>query len=105
MPSPTPRRLAPIALLALCLGAPTVFAQAPRCAPGRSLVELQQGPGTPMVPYRVRVTRRCLSRAQIARLRGPYACHPADRRGVITCVALVPRMAPRPDRPAPGSDR
>ena len=105
MPLPTPRPSVFTALLALCLAAPTAFAQTPRCAPGQTLVELQQGPGTPMVPYRVRVTRRCLSRAQIARLRGPYGCHRANRRGVITCVALVPQAPPRPAQGMPPTDR
>ncbi len=105
MPTTPSRPVAHIALLALGLWAPTSFAQPRRCEPGRTLVELRRGPGTPSVPYRVQVTRRCLSRAQIARLRGPYACHPADRHGVITCVALVPRMSPRPDRASPSPGR
>jgi len=102
MPSKTRFVLAPVALLALCLWPRTVPAQPRRCPPGRVPVELRQGPGTPMVPYRVTTTRQCLTRSQIARLRGPWSCHPVGRQGVVTCVALVPRMAPRPE-PGPPS--
>ena len=93
------------ALLPLCLAPRLAIAQPPRCPPGRTPVELQEGPGTPMVPDRVRVTRRCLTPRQIARLRGPHSCHRADRRGVVTCVALVPQMAPLPDTTQPRLER
>ena len=94
-----------LALLTLCLGPRLAIAQPPRCPPGQTPVELREGPGTPMVPYRVRVTPRCLTPRQLARLRGPYSCHRADRRGVVTCVALVPQMAPRPETTQPRLER
>lgn len=98
MPASVPASLATLFLLLLPLPA---AAQTPRCPPGRFPVELRQGPGTPMVLYRVRVTRRCMTRAQIDRMRGPYACHPPGRQGAVVCVALVPRMRPGPT-PPPG---
>ena len=94
-----------LALLTLCLGPRLAIAQPPRCPPGQTAVELREGPGTPMVPYRVRVTPRCLTPRQLARLRGPYSCHRADRRGVVSCVALVPQMAPLPDTTQPRLER
>ncbi len=93
------------ALLTLGLAPRPAIAQPPRCPPGQTLVELREGPGTPMVPDRVRVTRRCRTPRQIARLRGPYSCHRADRRGVVSCVALVPQMAPLPDTTQPRLER
>ncbi len=101
------RRLPPLLLVAATLALPLGSAAQPRrhfnCPPGQTPVFLQQGPGTPMVPYVVRTSQRCMTPRQLSALRGgAWGCHRNGR--AVVCRAIVPQSPPRPT-PSGGGDR